>query len=442
MNPLRLFLLFITLTTLSCFAVAQQVMQADSLGLPGDNLNLYAVLEVFQECPTLEEFEQKLNSEDLNINNLDLDGDGYIDFIQVEDNFFGNSHSIVLKVAISSTEWQDVAVIQVDRDANDRVLIQVIGDEALYGENYIIEPNYDQASATAESVTPNPGYVGTTSKTVLAPDGRTIVMYRTTTVEVARWPVIRYIYMEVDRPWFSPWYYSHYPSWWRPWRTQYWHYYWGYHYHHYHYYFGHYRRWHDYRNPDGHNRYFAKFRSRSHFVSERKRKGAFAETYSRPDLRKEGIAQYEKTRPAGMRSTARVPTREVEKRTPAATGVPPVIAPSVPRPERERTTTPRPTTRETERSTPPRSTTPPVTTPPTPRQERERTTTPRPTTRETERSTPPRSTIPPVTTPPTPRPERERTATPKPPTKEVEKSAPATTPPAEKTEREKQNPRR
>jgi hypothetical protein len=72
------------------------------------------VLEVFQECPTLEEFERKLNSEDLNINNLDLDGDGNVDFIQVEDNVVGTSHSIVLKVAINSTEWQDDCHLQND----------------------------------------------------------------------------------------------------------------------------------------------------------------------------------------------------------------------------------------------------------------------------------------------------------------------------------------
>jgi hypothetical protein len=40
MSPLRLFLLNIMLTLLCCSAEAQQVLQPDSLGLPGDNLNL------------------------------------------------------------------------------------------------------------------------------------------------------------------------------------------------------------------------------------------------------------------------------------------------------------------------------------------------------------------------------------------------------------------
>jgi hypothetical protein len=33
---------------------------AVALGLPGDNLNLYAVLDVFQDSETVEEFERQL----------------------------------------------------------------------------------------------------------------------------------------------------------------------------------------------------------------------------------------------------------------------------------------------------------------------------------------------------------------------------------------------
>ena len=56
------------------------------LNMPGDNLNLYAVMKLFQESPTLEEFEKKLNDQSLKVNNLDLDGDNNIDYIKVVDN--------------------------------------------------------------------------------------------------------------------------------------------------------------------------------------------------------------------------------------------------------------------------------------------------------------------------------------------------------------------
>src|SRR5205809_5689148 len=53
------------------------------LGLPGDNLDLYAVLTLFQKSKTIEGFEKSLNDEQTKINNLDLDLDKKVDFIKV-----------------------------------------------------------------------------------------------------------------------------------------------------------------------------------------------------------------------------------------------------------------------------------------------------------------------------------------------------------------------
>jgi hypothetical protein len=58
----------------------------------------------------------------------------------------------VLRVALSRNETQDVAVFTVEQLRDGSVQIQLIGDEALYGRNYIVEPIYDE--------TPNPGYTG------------------------------------------------------------------------------------------------------------------------------------------------------------------------------------------------------------------------------------------------------------------------------------------
>ena len=124
------------------------------LGLPGDNLNLYAVMDLFQKSETLEGFERDLNAENTRINNLDLNGDNLVDYIMVSDYVDGNVHNIVLRVALNQKEYQDVAVFTVQKFGNGEVQIQLIGDEALYGRNYIIEPNYAE--------TPNPGYTGRT----------------------------------------------------------------------------------------------------------------------------------------------------------------------------------------------------------------------------------------------------------------------------------------
>ena len=101
---------------------AQDYAEA-SLGLPGDNLNLYAVMKLFQESETLEGFERNLNDENSRINNLDLNGDNYIDYIRVIDQPDGRVHLIVLQVAINSRENQDVAVFVVQREADNQVRI-------------------------------------------------------------------------------------------------------------------------------------------------------------------------------------------------------------------------------------------------------------------------------------------------------------------------------
>src|SRR6188474_1755394 len=86
------------------------------LGLPGDNLDLYAVLDLFQKSKTIEEFEKSLNLEKTAINNLDLDLDKKVDFIKVVTKNEGDDFTFILQVAVSKTETQDVAVILVSKD--------------------------------------------------------------------------------------------------------------------------------------------------------------------------------------------------------------------------------------------------------------------------------------------------------------------------------------
>ena len=64
---------------------AQEKTETDTelLELPGDNLDLYATLDLFQESKTIEEFEASLNDEKTGINNLDLNVDDEVDFIKV-----------------------------------------------------------------------------------------------------------------------------------------------------------------------------------------------------------------------------------------------------------------------------------------------------------------------------------------------------------------------
>jgi hypothetical protein len=278
-----------------------QNRQEESLGLPGDNLNLYAVMKLFQESETLEGFERSLNDENSIINNLDLNGDNLVDYIRVIDNVDGAVHNIVLQVAINRRENQDVAVFTVQRNNDGRVFVQLTGDEDLYGRNYIIEPIYGDDNY---GQTPNPGYTGNSN----AYDDRNVTVQRTTTVEIGAWPLIRFIYLPGYYPWHSSWYYGYYPSYWHPWRPFFWDYYYGYHYNWYNDYYSHYRycdyhrydRWNDY--------YWSGRRSHSTYVSSRIESGNYRNTYSRPDQRRVGEETFYKSHPEQSRRVASDPS--------------------------------------------------------------------------------------------------------------------------------------
>jgi hypothetical protein len=259
------------------------------LGLPGDNLNLYAVLKLFQESETLEGFERSLNDENSRINNLDLNGDNYVDYLTVNDYVDGDVHTIVLRAVLNKEEYQDVAVFTVQKFPDGSVQIQLVGDEALYGSNYIIEPYYEE--------TPNPGYVGKNTTV-------NVTVVRTTPYQVAAWPVVRFIYMPRYVVWRSSWYWGYYPRYWRPWRAYYWHYYYGYHYHWYHHYYRHYRHWHHYRYPGYNTFYFTSIRVHSPKVIVKINEGNYRATYSRPDRRSDGESLYTKLYPSQNKRTA------------------------------------------------------------------------------------------------------------------------------------------
>ena len=263
-----------------------QNQKEEYLGLPGDNLNLYAVMKLFQESKTLEDFERDLNDEKSHINNLDLNGDNMVDYIRVIDNIDGNVHNIVLQDAINDKESQDVAVFTVQRFPNGQVQIQLTGDEELYGKNYIIEPIYGDENTGQK---PNPGYTGNV---------------RTTTVEIAAWPLVRFIFLPSYAVWHSSWYWGYYPSYWHPWHPFFWHYYYGYHYNLYHDYYGHYRRWDYHRYSRWNDFYYSHRRTYSPDVSHRIQAGNYNTTYSHPDQRKDGEAMYGKIHPAQYRRSS------------------------------------------------------------------------------------------------------------------------------------------
>ena len=107
-----------------------------------ENLDLRTVATLFGQAKDLEEFEQVLNNPDSAFSNLDLNGDGDVDYLRVVETADGNRHLIVIQAVLAKDIYQDVASIYVEKDESEQVTIQVIGDEYIYGANYIIEPVY------------------------------------------------------------------------------------------------------------------------------------------------------------------------------------------------------------------------------------------------------------------------------------------------------------
>lgn len=263
--------------------LAAQNWPEEYLGLPGDNLNLYAVMNLFQDSETLEGFERSLNDPESVINNLDLNGDGYVDYIMVFDYVEGNIHNIVLRVALNQKEHQDVAVFVVERIHDSKVQVQLIGDVALYGPNYIVEPVYAE--------TPNPGYMGGNNPPKVAAQNNVTVV-STTYYEVSNWPVIMYIYRPTYSVWRSAWYWGYYPPYWTPWEAHYWHFYYGYHYNYYGHYYTYYRPWRHHRCGRYHTVYYTSIRNHSPTVVVNINNGRYRDTYSKPERKRDGEALY------------------------------------------------------------------------------------------------------------------------------------------------------
>ncbi len=107
------------------------------------NLDLKIVAKLFSEANTVEQFEIMLNNPDSAYSNLDLNGDGQIDYLRVVEAGTNDTRIVVIQAVLAKDIYQDVASIYIEKNANTNdVKVQVIGDEYVYGTNYIIEPVY------------------------------------------------------------------------------------------------------------------------------------------------------------------------------------------------------------------------------------------------------------------------------------------------------------
>ena len=138
-----------------------------------DGLDLALVAKLFASSQNIEDFEILINNPDSMYCNLDMNADGIVDYIRVVETGEGNERLIVLQAILAKDIYQDVASIYVEKQQNNSITVQVIGDEYVYGSGYVIEPVY---------------------------------IYR---------PVIySWLFSPYWRVWYSPYYWGYYPYWW------------------------------------------------------------------------------------------------------------------------------------------------------------------------------------------------------------------------------------
>lgn len=110
-----------------------------------DNFDLARAGALLEKSNNAQEFERYLNEPD-GINNLDLNGDGYADYISVQE--FGGDNDLERGLSLFARYGpdliQDIATIFFYRDEprypGARVMFR--GDEGMYGDNYYYETNW------------------------------------------------------------------------------------------------------------------------------------------------------------------------------------------------------------------------------------------------------------------------------------------------------------
>ena len=192
-----LFLLLVGVLSIKLIAQESVTVTANSEDI-ANNLDLNLVASLFGQAADVEEFETLLNNPDSTFSNLDLNGDGQVDYLRVVESSDGDRRLVIIQAVLAKDIFQDVASIYLEKDeSTNEVSAQVIGDQFIYGDNYIITPVY---------------------------------LYR---------PVIySWLWSSIYMPYCSPWYWGYYPLYWRHWHCLTYHDYWRrcYHWHHHHHY--------------------------------------------------------------------------------------------------------------------------------------------------------------------------------------------------------------
>jgi len=279
MKNLRNFILFVVILSVSAHVYGQSqtndslstdtayqnyINNIDTTSL-GSDLSLEAVAELFRTSEDLADFEKRLNDADEKINNLDLNGNGEVDYLRVVDHQDGDSHIIVIQAVIGDDAFQDVASIDLVKEGA-KINMQIIGDEEIYGTSYYIEPEEQE--------------------------------------KVESYPAVAVVFHVGYSPYYSPYHWGYYPPYYSPWhryppyyyhRNMYYHH----HVHHHH----HYHHAPHARYPHNRNSYNNRYRKSAPNHINQPRSTGNIRSQAKPQTRPNNKAQVQPKKPSQKPNT-------------------------------------------------------------------------------------------------------------------------------------------
>ena len=99
-----------------------------------EGLDLQAVGALVKDAKDGEDLEKKINVPE--INNMDLNLDGNVDYIKVQEYGSGDNRGFSLTTEFEAGEEQEIATIDIAKTGSEEVDVEVHGNEQIYGRNH------------------------------------------------------------------------------------------------------------------------------------------------------------------------------------------------------------------------------------------------------------------------------------------------------------------
>ena len=110
-----------------------RVVVNPTTSMVGDNLDLESLGELVRRSGNAQEIEDQLNSSS-SINNLDLDGDGQVDYIRVTEIGDGMTRGFSFQVELPNGQVEEVATINIEQ-GGDMANMTIQGNPSYYGDH-------------------------------------------------------------------------------------------------------------------------------------------------------------------------------------------------------------------------------------------------------------------------------------------------------------------